>query len=582
MHILIAEDEPSLRENLQWLLEMEGYTVVAAHDGLQALEFARASTPDLVLTDVMMPQLDGYGLVKALRENTSTATVPIIMLTAKADRSDVRMGMNLGADDYLIKPYRREELLEAVHAKLARKARLDENDQRRHTEALQAQQRDTLTALPGRELFGLRVTSALAPVQGVPTAAAALVCLGLDGFSKVNDSLGSAVGDKVLVEVARRLTDFVHTEPDAEQGNQLARLGGDQFAVFLTGLSGQNLVEATCNQLLQALAQPYHVDEHTLFLTASAGASLYPQQAQDAHTLLINAETALHHAKPAGRGTVKVFDAGMNQQVARRLQIHNALHAALAQNALQLYYQPQVSVAMGTLVGFEALLRWHHPTLGWISPAEFIPIAEESGLINQIGAWAMRTAAQQAADWRTLGHHNFRMAVNLSARQFVGHNLPELISAVLKETGLPPDMLELEITESLALHSVASTLATLQQCRALGVKLAMDDFGTGYSSLSYLKQYPLDSLKIDRTFVTNITQDAGDAAITRAIVAMAHSFGMSVIAEGVESEEQLDYLRALGCNEFQGYLFSRPVPAQQAVRCFSGFTPPSAPTPSRP
>jgi diguanylate cyclase (GGDEF)-like protein len=530
----------------------------------------------------MMPHLDGYGLVKALRETAATAAVPIIMLTAKADRRDVRMGMNLGADDYLTKPYRREELLDAVHARLARKASLAENAQRLQAEALEAQQRDALTGLPGRELFGLRLKSALTPEQGEASRTVGLVCLGLDGFSKINDSLGAAVGDKVLVEVASRLSEYMRGAPHTMGYDCVARLGSDQFAICLGDDPDLARIEEAATQLLQLLAQPYRIADHTLFLTASAGASLYPQQAGDAHALLLNAETALHHAKPAGPGTVRVFDAEMNQQVARRLQVHNALHGALDQNELMVYYQPQVCIASGDVVGFEALLRWHHPTLGWVSPAEFIPIAEESGFITRIGAWAMRTAATQAAQWHAQGHLKFRMAVNLSVRQFVGNNLPELVSTVLAETGLPAGMLELEVTESLALHSVASTLATLHDCKALGVKLAMDDFGTGYSSLAYLKRYPLDCLKIDQTFVRNITQDVGDAAITRAIVAMAHSFGMSVIAEGVETIEQLDFLRTLGCEEFQGYLFSRPVPADQAVKCFAGFTLPTAPDRSMP
>ena len=577
MNILIAEDEPSLRENLQWLLEMEGYTVVAACDGLQALEFACLAPPDLVLTDVMMPQLDGYGLVKALRETTTTATVPIIMLTAKADRRDVRMGMNLGADDYLTKPYRREELLETVRARLARKANLDEAAKRLQQEAREAHQRDALTALPGRELFGQRLVAALTAATSGPQQSLGLVCLGLDGFSKINDSLGSAVGDKVLYEVASRLGEHMHTRNSLLGYDCVARLGSDQFAICMDNHPDLQQLEREASDMLAILAQPYKVDGHVLFLTASAGASLFPLQADDAHALLLNAETALHHAKPMGPGTVRMFDTAMNQQVARRLLVHNALHSAMEHHELQVFYQPQACVAEGVVVGFEALLRWNHPTLGWVSPAEFIPIAEESGLINRIGAWAMRTAATQAAQWYALGHDKFRMAVNLSVRQFVGNNLPELVSSVLKESGLPPHMLELEVTESLAMHSVASTLGTLHACKALGVKLAMDDFGTGYSSLAYLKRYPLDSLKIDQTFVRNITQDKGDAAITRAIVAMAHSFGMSVIAEGVETVEQLDFLHTLGCEEFQGYLFSRPVPADEAVKCFAGFTPPTAP-----
>jgi diguanylate cyclase len=566
MKILIAEDEPSLRENLQWMLELEGYQVTAACDGAEALVRAQKERPDLVLTDVMMPEMDGYGLIQALREDPRLATVPIIMLTAKADRVDVRSAMNLGADDYLTKPCRREELLEAIQARLARSNSLEQTAQRLQHETRQAMQIDSLTALPGRDLFEQRIDAALQQQPNV-----ALVCLGLDGFSKINESLGTGIGDLVLREVGKRLNLYSVEWELPSVYDSVSRIGGDEFALCMAGLAGEDALALRATELLRRLAAPYQVGGHTLFLTASAGASLYPSQADSAHALMLNAESALHHAKPSGPGSYLIFDAAMNRQVARSLHIHNELHRALAQGDLQVYYQPQVQIATGKVVGFEALLRWQHETLGWISPGEFIPVAEQSGIIVQIGQWVMHTAALQAAEWLALGHEDFRMAVNLSVRQFAGKDLPQLVQEVLRDTGLPPHMLELEVTESMALQSVASTLGTLHACKALGVKLAMDDFGTGYSSLAYLKHYPLDSLKIDQAFVRNITQDAGDAAITRAIVAMAHSFGMTVIAEGVETVAQLEFLKALGCEDFQGYLFSKPVPADQAVLCFAGY-----------
>jgi EAL domain-containing protein (putative c-di-GMP-specific phosphodiesterase class I) len=263
----------------------------------------------------------------------------------------------------------------------------------------------------------------------------------------------------------------------------------------------------------------------------------------------------------------------MTRQLVRKLQLHNDLHSALRQGELQVYYQPQVHIETGALAGFEALLRWPHPTLGWISPVEFIPIAEESGLIVELGEWVMRMAAAQAVLWTDQGHTGFRMTVNLSVRQFAGNKLPGMVEQVLQDLGLAANILELEVTESLALENAATIMGTLNECQALGVQIAMDDFGTGYSSLSYLKRYPLDALKIDQSFVRNITRDVGDAAIARAIVAMAHSFNMSVIAEGVETTEQLAFLKALGCEYFQGYLFSKPVPAEQAVHCFGGYHP---------
>ncbi len=571
MKILIAEDEPSLRQNLQWMLEMEGYEVLTACDGRDAFTQACQSLPDLVITDVMMPNLDGYGLVKALREDAVLATVPIIMLSAKADRSDVRTGMNLGADDYLTKPYRREELLETIQSRLARSASLKQATLRLQAQTGEAALLDPLTALPGKGLIDQKLSAALA--QGLESrSAVAVLCFGIDGFSKINESLGKEAGDAVLRKVASRLVDaMAGAEGAALALPAVGRLGGDLFAVCLSGTLDALVLEREASRFLDLLAKPYLIDERPLFLTACAGASLHSPHPGEPGPLLLNAESALYHAKPRGPGSYQLFDTAITQQVVRKLQIHNELHRALEQGDLQVFYQPQVSIQTGALVGFEALLRWQHQTLGWISPAEFIPVAEESGIIVKIGEWVMRTAATQAALWTTQGHTGFRMAVNLSVRQFAGNNLPALVQQVLADTGLAPHILELEVTESLALQSVASTLGTLHECKALGIKLAMDDFGTGYSSLAYLKRYPLDALKIDQSFVRNITEDAGDAAITRAIVAMAHSFGMSVIAEGVETVAQLEFLRALGCEEFQGYLFSRPVAAAEAVQCFSGY-----------
>lgn len=573
MKILIAEDEPSLRQNLQWMLELEGYEVSTAGDGQEAFAQACAERPDLVITDVMMPNLDGYGLVQALRGHSATAMLPIIMLSAKADRSDVRMGMGLGADDYLTKPYRREELLETLRARLARSL----SQQQATRDALRASASsaalDSLTALSAREAFDARVLQA----QGHSTqsgASVAVICLGMDGFSKINESLGKRVGDQVLVQVAARLSQHVPAAGAlAWRREALGRSGGDQFALCLVGTLDDASLQAEASRLLALVAAPYATDGHSLFLTACAGASLQHPGAAEPATLLLHAEAALYRAKPAGPGSYRLFDAASSQQVLRHLQIHNDLHRALEQSELQVFYQPQVNIQSGDLVGFEALVRWQHPSLGWVSPAEFIPIAEESGLIVKLGEWVMRTAARQAATWTQQGHTGFRMAVNLSVRQFADNRLPALVARVLEECGLAAPILELEVTESLALQSIASTLSTLNACKALGVKIAMDDFGTGYSSLAYLKRYPLDALKIDQSFVRNITQDAGDAAITRAIVAMAHSFGMGVIAEGVETPEQLAFLRALGCEEFQGYLFSRPVPALQAAACFGGYRP---------
>jgi diguanylate cyclase (GGDEF)-like protein len=574
MKILIAEDEAALRQNLQWMLEMEGFEVIAACDGREAYAKACALGPDLIITDVMMPNLDGYGLVKALREHPGTAALPIIMLSAKADRGDVRTGMNIGADDYLTKPYRREELLDTVQARLARSASLTEAAMRLRALSSGSMSVDPLTSLPSREHFEQRLTNTQALCAQDNKTQLGVMCFRLDGFAKINETLGKAVGDTLLCEAAQRLLAHVQAWPSAMQGQDTAaRLSGDLFAMYLTGHFDDRSLEQEARRIQSALAAPYVMDERTLFLTASAGASIYSPTTEPGSTLLINAESALFHAGPQGPGAYQLFDPAMTRQLVRKLQLHNDLHSALRQGELQVYYQPQVHIETGALAGFEALLRWPHPTLGWISPVEFIPIAEESGLIVELGEWVMRMAAAQAVLWTDQGHTGFRMTVNLSVRQFAGNKLPGMVEQVLQDLGLAANILELEVTESLALENAATTMGTLNECQALGVQIAMDDFGTGYSSLSYLKRYPLDALKIDQSFVRNITRDVGDAAIARAIVAMAHSFNMSVIAEGVETTEQLAFLKALGCEYFQGYLFSKPVPAEQAVHCFGGYHP---------
>ncbi|MGQ0712037.1 MAG: EAL domain-containing response regulator [Rhodoferax sp.] len=575
MKILIAEDEPSLRQNLQWMLEMEGYQVLAACDGHDALAQAQATVPDLVITDVTMPNCDGYSLVKALRTHAQLSTVPIVMLSARADRGDVRMGMNLGADDYLTKPYRREELLDTIHTRLARSASLRQAAQRLRDGAAGGTGLDPLTALPQKDAFEAQLGQALRHSRSLGLGCA-VVFIGLDGFAKINESLGKEAGDAVLRETAQRLSRSAmnaSSTPSAHVAEHgfAGRVAGDQFALCLAGLAPQTLGHRV-PALLEVVAQPIELQGNVLFLSACAGASECHDADTSHTTLMAQAESALYHAKPRGPGSWQLFDSALSQQVVRRLHLHNELHRSLDADELRLYYQPQIRIADGALVGFEALVRWQHQRLGWVSPGEFIPVAEESGIINRIGEWVMRTAAQQAAQWvRSQGHSNFHVAVNLSVRQFARNDLPTLVQSVLAETGLPAQVLELEVTESIALHSVSSTLNILNACKALGVKLSMDDFGTGYSSLSYLKRYPLDTLKIDQSFVRNIPQDAGDAAITRAIVAMAHSFGMTVIAEGVEHQAQLDFLRELGCEEFQGYLCSRPVPAEEVERFFDGF-----------
>jgi diguanylate cyclase (GGDEF)-like protein/PAS domain S-box-containing protein len=415
---------------------------------------------------------------------------------------------------------------------------------------------DALTDLPNRKLFAARCEQALGLSERSQQPLAVLY-LDLDHFKHINDSLGYRIGDAFLVEVAQRLKAVLRDE------DTLSRQGGDEFVLVLpyTDAKGAAHVAARLKALLAA---PCRIEEHSLVITTSIGIAMFPEDGRDFESLSQRADIAMHRAKQEGRNGFRFFTAEMQRQSARILQLENALRQALDNGELYLCFQPQMSIDGRELVGAEALLRWNHPQLGAISPAEFIPIAEGSGLILPIGEWVLRRAAQQMQDWLACGYPAATtVAVNLSLAQFRHPALVELVAEVLQETGLPPHCLELELTESVAMHDPAAAIAVVQRLRALGVLLSIDDFGTGYSSLSYLKQFQVHKLKIDQSFVRHISEDGHDQSIVRAILGMARSLGMLSIAEGVETAAQRAELERLGCDEVQGYLFGRPVPADE-------------------
>jgi diguanylate cyclase (GGDEF)-like protein len=562
--ILVVEDEPSLRSNLQRLLGIEGFATEGAENGADALKCMAINKPDLVLSDVMMPVMDGYALLAAMRADPAMSQIPVILLTAMADRAAVRQGMNIGADDYLTKPFQRDDVLNAVRTRLERAATQRAESERLAAEARRLRLFDPVTDLPNREAMLERLPHALSAMARQQSRLALMV-IGLEGFSRINDSLGHATGDRLLHAVADRLQGEIDQSVCASPFDGVGRLGSVLFAVTMAEVGGNDHVDDLVRRLLARVAEPFEIDGKELFLTASAGISLYPHDGGCSDTLLEHAETALGEAKRNGSAGFTYFSPEMNAAAGDRLRLDNDLHRAIERNELAVYYQPQLDVISGRIIGFEALIRWQHPELGQVSPVRFIPIAEENGLIVEIGAWILETACVQAKAWIGQGFVPLRMAVNLSARQFSDDDLCALVGRVLEKTGLPAANLELEITEGTAMQGAERTIAIMHRLKSLGVKLALDDFGTGYSSLSYLKRFPLDVLKIDQSFVRNITTDPGDAAISRAVVMLARSFGMSVIAEGVETTDHLRFIADLGCEEYQGYLFSKPVPAPEAA-----------------
>ena len=418
---------------------------------------------------------------------------------------------------------------------------------------------DELTGLANRNMFSECLNHALAQARRNDKPLAILF-IDLDRFKNINDTLGHEAGDRVLKEVAERLLGCLRAS------DTVGRLGGDEFVVLLEELPQPLHVAAVAQKILAAVAKPYMLEAQEFHLTASIGISTYPADSDNMQSLLKNADIAMYRAKEQGKNNYQYYSAQMYVHSLERLELDSDLRRALERKEFLLHYQPRIDIVSGRITGMEALVRWQHPTKGLIPPMQFIPLAEETGLIVPIGEWVLKTACARNKSWQEQGLPPLRIAVNLSARQFAHENLLQDVSRVLDETGLNPAALEFEITESMVMHNPEHAVNLLTRLKAMGIHLAIDDFGTGYSSLSYLKRFPLDSVKIDRSFIRDLPRDADDAAITRAIIAMAHSLRLEVIAEGVETEEQLHFLRDHGCDEMQGYYFSEPVPEHEFVR----------------
>jgi diguanylate cyclase (GGDEF)-like protein/PAS domain S-box-containing protein len=417
---------------------------------------------------------------------------------------------------------------------------------------------DDLTGLPNRVLFAQLLEQAISEARYAKKEVAVMF-IDLDRFKLINDTLSHASGDAVLAQVANRLIGAL------ARRDTVARFGGDEFVVLMRDCGIPNDVTSTAQRLLSALAAPFVLENQEYHLTASIGISTFPGDGQDAQTVLKNADSAMYRAKEQGKNNYQFYSSQMNVRSFERLVLERFLRHALDQDEFQLHYQPKIDLTSGRVVGMEALLRWIHPGMGMISPAKFIPLAEETGLIVPIGEWVLREACAQARRWQDEGLPPLRVAVNLSARQFAHDGLHAAIVGALEESRLPPSLLELEITESMTMENPEHATAWLQKIKALGITVAIDDFGTGYSSLGYLKRFPIDSVKIDRSFIKDIPGDTDDVAITQAIIAMGHSLRLKVIAEGVESADQAEFLQRHGCDEAQGYHFGKPLPAADFV-----------------
>jgi diguanylate cyclase (GGDEF)-like protein len=581
--ILIIDDIPANLGVMVDLLETEGHRVLVAKNGVEGFQRAQSEQPDLILLDVMMPGENGFSVCRRLKSGASTGHIPIIFMTSLDDLQDKLEGFAAGAVDYVAKPLQiaevvtrvrthleisalrrqlatqnqellraRDELEERVQLRTA--ALTAEIEERRRAEELvrHMAHHDPLTGLSNRTQFQQQLGQLIAGARRRHESVATMF-LDLDQFNQINDSFGHAVGDIVLREISKRLSRCLR-ETDA-----LARWGGDEFVVALATPNVQQTAREVAEAMLASLHEPVFAEKHELHLSGSIGISLYPTDGLDVQTLLRAADTAMYHAKEKSRGTLEFFTQALTANVQHRTSLAALLHGAQARNEMYLHYQPQVDIDSGRILGAEALMRWHRGDLGAVSPSEFIPIAEDTGLIQALGEWALREACEQGSRWHDAGHTEMTLAVNLSVRQLADPKITERVARVLDQTGFPPPRLELEITENLLMQPTEEVLRVLHHLTDLGIRITVDDFGIGYSSLSYLQRFPIQALKVDRTFVKRIGLGHHDDAIVGAIIALAQSLQLRVLAEGVETAAQVEFLRTRGCRAVQGYFYSWPL-----------------------
>ncbi len=421
---------------------------------------------------------------------------------------------------------------------------------------------DHLTGLPNRLMFQDRLQQAMVRCHGEDELVA-VILIDLDMFKRINDSLGHAAGDQLLQTLGQRLDKVIQAEAFENLELTLARLGGDEFAILVSQSNSIDPLTHLIHHIIEQISCSIELEGEPVYSTCSIGVSLYPQDGRDVDSLLNNAGAAMSHAKRLGRNHYQFYAEEINQQAFHHLKLENQLRLAIERDELFLLYQPKVDLHSGRVVGAEALVRWQHPEMGLVSPGEFIPVAEYTGLITAVGECVFKAACERVREWLDAGFDDFRMGINLSPLQFRQPDLLESMTAIIKQSGIEPRYLEVEITEGTIVEDVEAAIGIMQRLHQLGVAISIDDFGTGYSSLSYLKRFPIDTLKIDRSFVRDITTDSDDASIVVAIIGMAHNMGMNVIAEGVEEAAQLTFLRALKCDEIQGFLVSKPVPSEQ-------------------
>jgi diguanylate cyclase len=560
--VLMIDDEPMLTDVIQAYLEDAGYThLVAVNDPTVALETARRCKPSLVLLDLMMPKVSGFDILEQLRRDDELRYVPVIVLTAASDPATKLRALDLGATEFLAKPVDASELVLRVRNSLALKVYQD-----------RLANSDPLTGLPNRRAFVDRSNASIEHAR-VLGSRLSLLHVKLDRFHQVSALLGPAASEQMLSRVARRLVGCVRRDHDDLRENRLetvmvSRLGSEAFVILLPHIDAPEVAELVARRVLEAMARPFRlggngVGNDDVVNNPSIGISMFPEDGASADDLMGYAASAAEHAQSAGRNTWRFYSKEFNQISIERIKIEAQLRRAIERKELSVVYQPKVDRHSGLIMAAEALLRWKHPEMGNIAPDRFIPIAEETGLICDIGAFVVDQACAELARWRTCGLGHVKVAVNLSRQELVSEHLVRDIRNVMKRHHIERGQLVLELTEGTLIDRIGPASLQLKQLRELGVEISIDDFGTGYSSMTYVKHFPLDELKIDRSFVQGLPDDKADLAIVHAITVLGHSLGMRVVAEGIETTAQLEAVQALGIDQFQGYLLGKPLPPDQ-------------------
>ncbi len=690
-HILVIDDDEMVCMMLSDILGKEGFEIVVASNGREGLEQCRDVRPDMILLDVMMPEMDGFACLQEVRKLAKTELLPIAMLTATDDVESIHRAFDLGATDFISKPIHwptlshrirymlratetlkklakneatlrnaqklarlghwewdvaadqlacsdeaikvlgldrqitrknLSDLFRAVHpadvGKVQKATRLclqsgvpfnldfrsihgDGTEHFIHAQGAPLRDEDNavvqlaglvqditeyrriedqvrilshydgLTGLANRTTFKEILSQGISYCDRYGAKLAALF-VSIDKFKRINETYGPSVGDSILRQFTERLeravreSDYVAVATEINYTDAtISRLGGNEFTVLTNHIKDSCDMVKIAKRIIQGTEIPYLIDDLEVFLTLSIGICVYPGDGHDVDSFIQNGEFAMHHARELGHNQHEFFSKSLNVEAFKKLAMENSLRRAIERNELMLYFQPKYNIITGYMIGMEALLRWRHPEMGLVPPLDFIPLAEESGLIITIGEWVIDAACRQNKAWQAAGMSFLPVAVNVSGAQFLQKNFASKVADILARTGLAPECLELEMTESILMGDVSTTMHTLKRVKEMGIKISVDDFGTGYSSLSYLNKFPIDELKVDRSFVMHLPGNKGDAMITSAIINLAHSLDLQVVAEGVETEEQADFLSRSGCQVMQGYLYSKPVPADEIL-----------------